>query len=205
MNKQMMLTKTKENKNRQFAYYPVILVENQQHTLTLDAPNLIDNIVITLHESTRASSEILTCKIENRSEQTKSMKMFIFIEWLYPYKENIGLYSPSNDLLWNYSSTNKLVISGSYTSENLERRVGKAVYPMNHENREQMIHSIVKGSLYYYPITQGPNVMAHKIELFLNPFQTEKVTTYGIYGESKEEVLKIHDSVKNRLAFPLKK
>ena len=113
----------------------------------------------------------------------------------------MGVLSLSKDTFWNYSG--KQVAITNIVS--CAQSVKKTIYPLNLKGLKLWKKSLSKGSLYYYPITNGQNMMVYMLDFSFKPFEVKQGKVYAIQGEMEEEVSNLSDRIKNGLAFPREK
>lgn len=161
----------------------------------------INGVKVNINEVCEQWGESLSFEVENSTKTTQTLKIFFLIEWLGCKEDTIGVLSLSQDTFWNYSGNHIAITNIVSSAESIK----KSIYPLNLKGLQLWKKSLDKGSLFYYPITNGLNMMIYMLDFTLKPFEVKQGKVYAIEGNLKEDVLNLSNRIKNGLAFPSKK
>ncbi|WP_064091497.1 hypothetical protein [Rossellomorea aquimaris] len=170
-------------------------------SLQSDQVNAVSNMKVIVKEGKEPWGESLSFEIENITKSEQRLKVFFLIEWLACKEDTIGVLSLYKDTFWNYSGNQVAVTNIVSCAESVK----KSIYPMNLKGLKLWKKSLNKGSLFYYPITNGLNMMVYMLDYRFKPFEVKQGKVYAIEGGIKEDVLNLSNRIKNGLAFPSKK
>ncbi|TMU85534.1 hypothetical protein FGG79_09965 [Bacillus sp. BHET2] len=189
----------KENLNRNFHIQGIAWNKNNEY-VPLHSENVysLTGIQVQIKEEVQVWGESFTFEMENTTKEMRNLKVFFLIEWLGCKEDGVGVLSLSKDSFWNYSG--KLVAITNIVS--CAESVKKSIYPLNLKGLQLWKKSLYKGSLYYYPITNGLNMMVYMLDFSFKPFEVKNGKVYAIEGAMEEEVSNLSDRIKNGLAFP---
>ena len=161
----------------------------------------LTDIKIRVDEEVEGWGEASVFEMENTSKETRQLKVFFLIEWLACKEDGVGVLSLSKDTFWNYSGKRVAITNIVSCAESVK----KSIYPLNLKGLQLWKKSLSKGSLYYYPITNGLNMMVYMLDFSFKPFEVKQGKVYAIEGGIEEEVSNLSDRIKNGLAFPREK
>ncbi len=192
----------KENLSRNFHIQGIAWNNNNEY-VPLHSENVssLTGIKVQIREEVEAWGDSFTFEMENTTKEMRHLKVFFLIEWLGCKEDGVGVLSLSKDTFWNYSG--KLVAITNIVS--CAESVKKSIYPLNLKGLQLWKKSLSKGSLYYYPITNGLNMMVYMLDFSFKPFEVKNGKVYAIEGAMEEEVSNLSDRIKNGLAFPKEK
>ncbi|MFI8685403.1 hypothetical protein [Rossellomorea sp. NPDC077527] len=189
----------KENPNRTFHIQGIAWNKKDEY-VPIHSENVssLSNIKVRVKDEVEGWGGSCTFELENTSKETRQLKVFFLIEWLSCKEDGVGVLSLSKDTFWNYSGKNVAITNIVSCSESVE----KTIYPLNLKGLKLWKRSLSKGSLFYYPITNGQNMMVYMLDFSFKPFEVKQGKIYAIEGELEEEVSNLSDRIKNGLAFP---
>ncbi|WP_374054305.1 hypothetical protein [Rossellomorea sp. FM04394] len=192
----------KENPNDKFHIQGMAWCRNNEYVpLYSDKLTSLTGISVNINEEIEGWGESFAFEMENTSKECRHLKVFFLIEWLACKEDGVGVQSLSKDTFWNYSG--KLVAITNIVS--CASSVKKSIYPLNLKGLQLWKKSLNNGSLYYYPITNGLNMMVYMLDFSFKPFEVKQGKVYAIEGAMEEEVSNLSDRIKNGLAFPKEK
>ncbi|BCB04819.1 hypothetical protein [Bacillus sp. KH172YL63] len=192
----------KEIQNCKFHIQGIAWSKNNKYTpLSSDNVPQLTGIKVEITEHVEGWGEAFTFEMENITKETKELKVFFLIEWLGCKEDGVGILSLSKDTFWNYCRK-RIAITNIVSCA---QGVKKSIYPLNLKGLHLWKKSLSNGSLYYYPITNGPNMMVYMLDFSFKPFEVKKGKVYAIEGALEEEVSNLSDRIKNGLAFPREK
>ncbi|MCA1063395.1 hypothetical protein QTG56_12825 [Rossellomorea sp. AcN35-11] len=192
----------KENRNEKFQIQGIAWSTNKEY-VPLNSEKLpnLTGISVSVQEEAEGWGESLAFELINSTKECRDLKVFFLIEWLGCKEDGVGVLSFSKDTFWNYSG--KLVAITNIVSS--ADSIKKSIYPLNLKGLHLWKKSLNNGSLYYYPITGGLNMMVYMLDFSFKPFEVKQGKVYAIEGAVKEEVSNLSDRIKNGLAFPKEK
>ncbi|WP_034757640.1 hypothetical protein [Rossellomorea vietnamensis] len=189
----------RENRNRTFHIQGIAWNKRNEYTpIHSDKCSSLTDIQVRVKEEAEGWGDSYVFEMENKSKEIRRLKVFFLIEWLACKEDGVGVLSLSKDTFWNYSGRRVAITNIVSCAESVK----KTIYPLNLKGLKLWKKSLSKGSLYYYPITNGLNMMVYMLDFTFKPFEVKQGKVYAIEGEMEEEVANLSDRIKNGLAFP---
>ncbi|WP_370295416.1 hypothetical protein [Rossellomorea marisflavi] len=187
--------------NRTFHIQGIAWDSGKNRTLDRGKECIVNGIGVSVEGNGEEWGESLSFRLQNTTDKSRKLKVFFLVEWLSCKEDTIGIVSFGKDIFWNYGGRNLAATNIVSTADSVK----KTIYPLNLKGLQLWRKSLKEGSLYYYPITNGQNMMVYMLDFSLEPFERKSGSVYGIEGALKEEVINLDERMKNRLAFPSEK
>ncbi|KML34705.1 hypothetical protein ABER02_17795 [Rossellomorea marisflavi] len=187
--------------NRTFHIQGIAWDSGKNRTLDTGKECVVNGIGVSVEGNGEEWGESLSFRLQNTTDKSRKLKVFFLVEWLSCKEDTIGIVSFGKDIFWNYGGRNLAATNIVSTADSVK----KTIYPLNLKGLQLWRKSLKEGSLYYYPITNGQNMMVYMLDFSLEPFERKSGSVYGIEGALKEEVINLDERMKNRLAFPSEK
>ncbi|MBW3114335.1 MULTISPECIES: hypothetical protein [Bacillaceae] len=191
----------KDNPIRTFHIQGIAWSKKNDYVPISGQSHALNDIKVSVREEVEGWGDSCLFEMENTSKEDRQLKVFFLIEWLACAEDGVGVLSLTKDTFWNYSGKHVAITNIVSCAQSVK----KTIYPLNLKGLKLWKKSLSNGSLYYYPITNGRNMMVYMLDFSFKPFEVKQGKVYAIVGAMEEEVSNLSDRIKNGLAFPREK
>jgi hypothetical protein len=196
----------KQHNVEQLQLTPGIWVDGKYYWIQTCMEKVIydEGIVLKVkQEQVHSKIRLSNIYVSNHSKQEKEIKILVMHHYPNPSYEQLTFVSPTDNRIFHFANKNVFMVNSYYKGAGLKEYT---TGPQWNVFTNQLWSSLAKGTLKYQPMAKGLAASVFNIKLKLGPNETEKVSTWAITGESKNEVLILEQALlKNTLAFPFEK